>query len=102
MSKNETSSTLEDENMSNMEDARTSNEVSTLQIQAQTMALNKEQEQASNIDQSDVETRWNSAYMMLEAAEKFEKAFERFGDEDRKYMNYFDCYELNQDENTDG
>lgn len=50
----------------------------------------------------DVETRWNSTYMMLEAADKFEKAFERLGDEDQKFMNYFDYYEVNQDENREG
>ncbi|XP_073133546.1 zinc finger BED domain-containing protein RICESLEEPER 1-like [Henckelia pumila] len=50
----------------------------------------------------DVETWWNSTYMMLEDAEKFEKAFARLGDEDQNYMNYIDCYELNQDENMDG
>ncbi|KAL0345731.1 UNVERIFIED_CONTAM: putative AC9 transposase [Sesamum radiatum] len=46
----------------------------------------------------DVETRWNSTYLMLDAAEKFEKAFERLGDEEQKFIEYFDCYELNQDE----
>ncbi|XP_077223462.1 zinc finger BED domain-containing protein RICESLEEPER 2-like [Tasmannia lanceolata] len=30
----------------------------------------------------DVSTRWNSTYLMLNAAEKFEKAFERFDDQD--------------------
>ena len=33
----------------------------------------------------DVPTRWNSTYLMLEAAEKFEKAFERLEDEDSNY-----------------
>ena len=37
----------------------------------------------------DVETRWNSTYLMLECAEKFEKAFERLGDIDRDYRSYF-------------
>ncbi|KAJ3697371.1 hypothetical protein LUZ61_001076 [Rhynchospora tenuis] len=37
----------------------------------------------------DVETRWNSTYLMLECAEKFEKAFERLGDIDRDYQLYF-------------
>ncbi|KAK6137046.1 hypothetical protein DH2020_029210 [Rehmannia glutinosa] len=50
----------------------------------------------------DVETRWNSTFLMLEAAEKFEKAFERLGDEDQKYTDYFDCYELNQEEECEG
>ncbi|KAL0290415.1 UNVERIFIED_CONTAM: Zinc finger BED domain-containing protein RICESLEEPER 2 [Sesamum calycinum] len=46
----------------------------------------------------DVETRWNSTYLMLDAAEKFEKAFERLGDEEQKFIEYFDYYELNQEE----
>ncbi|KAL0308961.1 UNVERIFIED_CONTAM: putative AC transposase [Sesamum radiatum] len=33
-----------------------------------------------------VETRWNSTYLMLDAAEKFEKAFERLGDEEQKFI----------------
>lgn len=35
----------------------------------------------------DVTTRWNSTYMMLEAASKFEKAFDRLEDEDSIYRN---------------
>ncbi|XP_038896681.1 zinc finger BED domain-containing protein RICESLEEPER 2-like [Benincasa hispida] len=35
----------------------------------------------------DVPTRWNSIYLMLEAAVKFEKAFERLKDYDTVYMN---------------
>ena len=35
----------------------------------------------------DVQTRWNSTYLMLDAAEKFEKAFERLEDYDTVYMN---------------
>ncbi|KAL0315404.1 UNVERIFIED_CONTAM: Zinc finger BED domain-containing protein RICESLEEPER 2 [Sesamum radiatum] len=46
----------------------------------------------------DVETQWNSTYLMLNAAENFEKAFERLGDEEQKFIKYFDCYELNQEE----
>ena len=30
----------------------------------------------------DVSTRWNSTYLMLDAAQKFEKAFEAFDDVD--------------------
>ncbi|XP_060957925.1 zinc finger BED domain-containing protein RICESLEEPER 2-like [Cannabis sativa] len=36
----------------------------------------------------DVQTRWNSTYLMLEAALKFQKAFERLED-DESYSNYF-------------
>ncbi|KAL4013554.1 hypothetical protein IC575_025726 [Cucumis melo] len=35
----------------------------------------------------DVPTRWNSTYMMLEAAVKFEKAFDRLEDEDASYRH---------------
>ncbi|KZV38952.1 hypothetical protein F511_41435 [Dorcoceras hygrometricum] len=34
----------------------------------------------------DVHTRWNSTYVMLEAAEKFEKAFDRLEDHDSQYV----------------
>jgi len=38
---------------------------------------------------SDVATRWNSTYLMLKAAEKFEKMFVRLGESESKYMSYF-------------
>ncbi|KAA0041823.1 L-type lectin-domain containing receptor kinase IX.1-like [Cucumis melo var. makuwa] len=34
-----------------------------------------------------VQARWNSTYFMLDATEKFEKAFERLEDYDTVYMN---------------
>ena len=37
----------------------------------------------------DVSTRWNSTYLMLESALKFQKAFERMEDDDRHYILYF-------------
>jgi len=37
----------------------------------------------------DVATRWNSTYLMLEAAEKFEKVFVRLGESESRYMSYF-------------
>lgn len=37
----------------------------------------------------DVSTRWNSIYMMLDVALKFEKAFTRFEEEDDKFLGYF-------------
>ena len=37
----------------------------------------------------DVATRWNSTYLMLEAAKKFEKVFVRLGKSEPKYMSYF-------------
>ncbi|KAH9698266.1 BED-type domain-containing protein [Citrus sinensis] len=37
----------------------------------------------------DVSTRWNSTYLMLESALKFQKAFERMEDDDRHYVLYF-------------
>ncbi|KAF7832006.1 zinc finger BED domain-containing protein RICESLEEPER 2-like [Senna tora] len=51
-------------------------------------------EQAKITSQSlvclDVPTRWNSTYLMLEAAQKFQIAFERLEDDDSTYMDYFD------------
>ncbi|XP_050890329.1 zinc finger BED domain-containing protein RICESLEEPER 1 [Lathyrus oleraceus] len=38
----------------------------------------------------DVSTRWNSTYLMLDAAEKFEAAFDNMIDEDPGYIEYFD------------
>ena len=37
----------------------------------------------------DFENRWNSTYLMLEAAEKFEKVFMRLGQSEPRYMSYF-------------
>jgi len=37
----------------------------------------------------DVATQWNSTYLMLEAAEKFEKVFVRLGEKEPRYMSYF-------------
>ena len=41
----------------------------------------------------DVPTRWNSTYLMLEPAEKFESVFQRMGEEDFNYKHYFLDYE---------
>ncbi|XP_075074840.1 zinc finger BED domain-containing protein RICESLEEPER 2-like [Nicotiana tabacum] len=40
----------------------------------------------------DVETRWNSTYLMLDTVVKFEKVFSRMYIDDHKYFNY--CLEL--------
>ncbi|TXG63831.1 hypothetical protein EZV62_010825 [Acer yangbiense] len=37
----------------------------------------------------DVCTRWNSTYLMLESALKFQKAFERLEEQDGNYVSYF-------------
>ena len=37
----------------------------------------------------DCETRWNSTYLMLETAEKFQKAFDRMYEDDAKFRDYF-------------
>ncbi|TXG70006.1 hypothetical protein EZV62_004941 [Acer yangbiense] len=37
----------------------------------------------------DVPTRWNSTYLMLESVVKLKKAFQRIGEEDIQYVNYF-------------
>jgi len=36
----------------------------------------------------DVPTRWNSTYMMLEVAEKYQRAFGLMIDEDEHFLNY--------------
>ncbi|XP_058749703.1 zinc finger BED domain-containing protein RICESLEEPER 2-like isoform X2 [Vicia villosa] len=38
----------------------------------------------------DVSTRWNSTYLMLEAAEKFKTAFDKLEDMDEDYREFFD------------
>lgn len=37
----------------------------------------------------DVDTRWNSTYLMLEDTVPFEKAFKRLGEESKYYLSYF-------------
>jgi hypothetical protein len=37
----------------------------------------------------DVSTRWNSAYLMLEAAERFQVAFEKLEDDDSSFREFF-------------
>ena len=44
----------------------------------------------------DLPTRWNSTYMMLEAAVKFQNAFERLQEEDSQFDSYF-----NDDDNDE-
>uniref|UniRef100_A0A2N9EDS0 hAT-like transposase RNase-H fold domain-containing protein n=1 Tax=Fagus sylvatica TaxID=28930 RepID=A0A2N9EDS0_FAGSY len=39
--------------------------------------------------------RWNSTYLMLEAAEKFERAFDRMVIDDEQYMDYFEELDRN-------
>ena len=38
----------------------------------------------------DVETRWNSTYLMLDTAEKFEATFVRLQYHDAKYNKHFE------------
>ena len=40
----------------------------------------------------DVPMRWNSTYLMLKTACKFEKVFHRLEEEDEDYVNYFEGY----------
>ncbi|XP_058185671.1 uncharacterized protein LOC131302895 [Rhododendron vialii] len=45
----------------------------------------------------DVCTRWNSTYLMLEVAIKFEKAFQRMGEEDSSFIKFFGIKEGDED-----
>ncbi|XP_058189242.1 zinc finger BED domain-containing protein RICESLEEPER 2-like [Rhododendron vialii] len=45
----------------------------------------------------DVCTRWNSTYLMLEVAIKFEKAFQRMGEEDSSFIKFFGIKEGEDD-----
>ncbi|KAI8559435.1 hypothetical protein RHMOL_Rhmol04G0173600 [Rhododendron molle] len=45
----------------------------------------------------DVCTRWNSTYLMLEVAIKFEKAFQRMGEEDSSFITFFGIKEGEED-----
>ncbi|GFZ09082.1 ATP citrate lyase subunit B 2 [Actinidia rufa] len=49
----------------------------------------------------DVSTRWNSTYLMLETAEKFEKAFQRMAEEDNGFQTYFGVMEGEECEDGD-
>ena len=45
--------------------------------------------QSKSLLSLDVPNRWNSTYLMLEAAEKFETAFDRMHEEDVEFSSYF-------------
>jgi hypothetical protein len=47
----------------------------------------------------DVHTRWNSTYLMLEAAEKYQKAFNKLEGEDYGYLGW--CREFGPSSNLD-
>ena len=49
----------------------------------------------------DVSTRWNSTYLMLDTAEKFEKAFQRMAEEDNGFQTYFGVMEGEECEDGD-
>ena len=46
--------------------------------------------QSKSLLSLDVPTKWNSTYLMLEAVEKFERAFNRMVIDDEQYMDYFE------------
>ena len=48
----------------------------------------------------DVPTRWNSTYLMLEAACKFESAFERMEEDDTNFKYHYLDYDIGGDEMT--
>ncbi|XP_030939787.1 zinc finger BED domain-containing protein RICESLEEPER 2-like [Quercus lobata] len=52
-------------------------------------AIEDEKIQSKSLLSLDVPTRWNSTYLMLEAAEKFETAFDRMHEEDVEFISYF-------------
>ncbi|XP_024156187.1 zinc finger BED domain-containing protein RICESLEEPER 2-like [Rosa chinensis] len=49
----------------------------------------------------DVITRWNSTYLKLAAALKFEKVFDRMGDEDVQFRQYFEVKDTKGRKRTD-
>ncbi|GFZ14462.1 hypothetical protein Acr_24g0006520 [Actinidia rufa] len=49
----------------------------------------------------DVSTRWNSTYLMLDTAEKFEKAFQGMAEEDNGFQTYFGVMEGEEYEDGD-
>ncbi|KAI3856342.1 hypothetical protein MKW92_000348, partial [Papaver armeniacum] len=49
----------------------------------------------------DVMTRWNSTYLMLVAAERYEKAFERLRESDRAFREKF-CFDIPEPSNIMG
>lgn len=51
--------------------------------------VKKEKLSSKGLVVMDVPTRWNSTYMMLEAALRFKKAFDRMEDEDGHYLPWF-------------
>lgn len=51
--------------------------------------VEKEKIDSKGLLRLDVETRWNSTYLMLETTEKFEDAFERLAEDDSKFKSYF-------------
>ncbi|KAL0303202.1 UNVERIFIED_CONTAM: Zinc finger BED domain-containing protein RICESLEEPER 2 [Sesamum radiatum] len=61
---------------------------SPARLKALKRCVEKEKIDSKSLLCLDVETRWNSTYLMLDAAEKFEKAFERLGDEEQKFIEY--------------
>ncbi|KAF7142621.1 hypothetical protein RHSIM_Rhsim05G0072700 [Rhododendron simsii] len=50
----------------------------------------------------DVCTRWNSTYLMLEVTIKFEKAFQRMGEEDNNFIKFFGIKEGDEDLSLEG
>ena len=50
--------------------------------------IDKEKIESKKLLASDVPTRWNSTYLILETACKFEKVFHRLEEENENYVNY--------------
>ncbi|XP_054817212.1 zinc finger BED domain-containing protein RICESLEEPER 2-like [Prosopis cineraria] len=52
-------------------------------------SVKKEKIDSESLVRLDIASRWNSTYMMLERAIKFQKVFERMENEDKEYKTYF-------------
>ncbi|XP_058212027.1 zinc finger BED domain-containing protein RICESLEEPER 2-like [Rhododendron vialii] len=64
--------------------------------------VKKEKIKSKQIVCLDVYTRWNSTYLMLEVAIKFEKAFQRMGEEDSSFIKFFSIKEGDEDLSLEG
>ncbi|KAL5583640.1 hypothetical protein UlMin_016082 [Ulmus minor] len=62
---------------------------SPVRLQKFKLCAQKEKIEYNGLLVLDVPTRWNSTYLMLNVAIKFQQAFDRFEEEDDKYLPFF-------------